>query len=306
MSLTQSQKKTVLITGCSAGGIGHALCLRFSKAGWRVFATARRLEAMSTLAAEGIETLKLDVTSDESVNALVAQITSLTSGAGLNMLINNAGQPFAAPALDASIDGARAMFETNFFGVVRVNTAFQHLLVQAKGTIVHIGSIAAFIPLVFGAIYNASKAALHSYSNTLRYEVAPLGVQVVTVVTGGVKSAITTQPNYTMNMPPGSYYSRVAELVLSRKRDVIQAGWTTQAYADDVYRQLTGRSRFYHFWSKILRPAQIWAGSNAAIVRWVSALLPVEFFTLFLDRKFGFSRALAADAAEQKGRVKAE
>ncbi|KAJ3162816.1 hypothetical protein HDU86_003790 [Geranomyces michiganensis] len=260
---------------------------------------------MSGLRSEGIETLQLDVTNEDSVNALVAQIASLTASKGLDMLINNAGQPYAVPALDADLKTARELFETNFFSIVRLNSAFQHLLVQAQGTIVHIGSIAAFIPLVFGAIYNASKAALHAYSNTLRYEVAPLGVQVVTVVTGGVKSAITTQPNYKMNLPSDSLYTRVAAFVLKRKTTTIESGWSTDEYADDVYRQLTGRSKFWHFWSKNLKPAQIWAGASAQAVRFISSIFPVEFFTLVLDHKFGFSRALMADVAEQKVKIAA-
>jgi 1-acylglycerone phosphate reductase len=68
---------------------------------------------------------------------------------------------------------------------------FAPLLIQAKGTIVMVGSLAGVIPYVFGSVYNASKAALHAYANTLRVEMKPLGVSVITIVTGGVKSRIS-------------------------------------------------------------------------------------------------------------------
>lgn len=92
------------------------------------------------------------------------------------------------PALDLEPDQIRAVFETNVFGVMLMCKTFAPLLINAKGTIVQIGSLAAVMSYVWGAAYGATKAALHNYSNSLRLELAPFDVRVVTVVTGGVKS----------------------------------------------------------------------------------------------------------------------
>ncbi|KAI8918206.1 NADPH-dependent 1-acyldihydroxyacetone phosphate reductase [Powellomyces hirtus] len=294
MSLQQQQtRKTALITGCSAGGIGHALALRLHRDGYRVFATARRIDSMKELAATGIETLILDVTSTDSIAAVLAEVTGRTEGRGLDYLINNAGQPLASPALDIDVDAAKVLFETNFFGIIRMNSAFQHLLVTARGTIVHVGSVAAYMPFVFGAAYNASKAALHAYSNTLRLEVGPLGVNVITVVTGGVASNITSQPSYQIASPPGSYYAKVAQIVIKNKSAAIDAGMHADRYADQVVRQITGRGAWYHLWSRQVRPAQIWVGAKAALV-WFLSFFPVEVFTFPQMYKFKLDSLLRA------------
>ncbi|KAI8819644.1 NADPH-dependent 1-acyldihydroxyacetone phosphate reductase [Fimicolochytrium jonesii] len=289
-----TSKQTVLITGCSDGGIGHALAQRFHKGGYRVFATARRLEAMKDLAASGIETLVLDVTKADSVAAVLAEVTTRTNGKGLDYLINNAGQPFASPALDVDIDGAKAMFETNLWGTIRMNTAFQHLLLTAQGTIVHVGSVAGYIPFIFGAAYNASKAALHAYSNTLRLEVGPLGIKVMTIVTGGVGSNITSQSGYNIISPPGSLFAGVVQQVIAAKRNVVDTGMRTEVYAEKAFVQITGRGRWYQLWSKNARPAQIWLGARSVTI-WLGSFFPVELFTKPQMRLFGLDRLLKAD-----------
>ncbi|KAI4125356.1 MAG: hypothetical protein LQ347_005399, partial [Umbilicaria vellea] len=105
------------------------------------------------------------------------------------------------PALDISLSEARATFETNLFAIMHICQTFSPLLIRAHGTIVQIGSVAAIIPYVFGSVYNASKAALHAYSNTLRVELEPFGVKVMTVVTGGVQSRIARTERW---LPQGS------------------------------------------------------------------------------------------------------
>ena len=91
MATETDTRKTVLITGCAAGGIGHSLALSFHKRGFRVFATARSLEQLTTLAEQGIETLVLVVDDDDSILKMVKTIENLTGGRGLDFLVNNAG-----------------------------------------------------------------------------------------------------------------------------------------------------------------------------------------------------------------------
>lgn len=160
-------RKTVLITGCSAGGIGNALAREFASKGLRVFATARQAESIADLRSHGIEPLSLEVHKQESIDALKAQVQSLTGGK-LDYLVNNAGRNYTVPGLEIDLDELRLTFEINVFAVMRMCQAFAPLLIAAKGRIIQIGSVAAVVPYVFGSAYNASKAALHQYSNTLR------------------------------------------------------------------------------------------------------------------------------------------
>jgi 1-acylglycerone phosphate reductase len=95
------------------------------------------------------------------------------------------------PALDISDDDIHSAFETNVISVIRIVRELSPLIIRTKGKIVNIGSVTAITPYVFSSIYNATKGALHAYSNTLRLELAPFGVRVMVVITGGVKSRIT-------------------------------------------------------------------------------------------------------------------
>jgi 1-acylglycerone phosphate reductase len=94
------------------------------------------------------------------------------------------------PAIEVSDEDIQSTFETNVFSVIRIVRELSPLVIRAHGKIVNIGSITAVTPYVFGSVYNATKGALQAYSNTLRLELAPFGVRVILVVTGGVQSRI--------------------------------------------------------------------------------------------------------------------
>lgn len=129
---------------------------------------------MPQLAAEGITCLSCEVDKTDSIEALRTHVFSLTGGR-LDYLVNNAGRNYTVPALDVDLEEIRTTFEVNVFAVMMMCQAFAPLLIEAKGTIVQIGSVAGITPYVFGSVYNATKAALHQYSNTLRVELAPFG-----------------------------------------------------------------------------------------------------------------------------------
>ncbi|EME81418.1 uncharacterized protein MYCFIDRAFT_204303 [Pseudocercospora fijiensis CIRAD86] len=210
-------RQTVLITGCSAGGIGSALAIAFAERGCKVFATARNLDKMSHLHGNpSISTLQLDPTSSESVDACVKQVeTELASDkntiAGyLDYLINNAGMSANAPILDADIDEMKAMYEINIWGCVRVTQKFSHLVINAKGTIVMNSSIGSTARFPFLAFYASTKVALNQITDTLRMELAPFGVQVVTLMTGAIKSGISKKENVaTWKLPENSRYKSI-------------------------------------------------------------------------------------------------
>ncbi|KAJ5091770.1 hypothetical protein NUU61_006640 [Penicillium alfredii] len=176
--------KTVLITGCSAGGAGSALVEAFHERGLHVFATARSLSKMAHLEKlPNVTLLELDVVSPSSISAAIETVTAKTGGK-LDYLVNNSGQACVRPALDTDLERARKLFDVNFWGTVNVIHAFAPLIIASKGMIVNICSIAAVLHTAWGAFYNSSKAAVRSYSESLRLEMAPLGVKVMTVMAG--------------------------------------------------------------------------------------------------------------------------
>lgn len=124
-------KRTILITGCSAGSLGSHLALAFHKAGWRVFASARNPNKLEYAQTAGIETIQLDVTSDESITKAVSQVSELTSGS-LDLLLNNAGAGYAMPLLDLNLDEARKLFDLNVWSIISMTRLFLPLLAKSQ------------------------------------------------------------------------------------------------------------------------------------------------------------------------------
>ncbi|KPI37119.1 NADPH-dependent 1-acyldihydroxyacetone phosphate [Cyphellophora attinorum] len=180
-------QRSVLITGCSQGGIGDALAQRFHEEGLLVFASARNLAKVEHLKTLGIHVLQLDVVDHDSIARTVREITSLTSGK-LDVLINNSGGGYAVPLLDSDARKAKDMFEVNVFALISVTKAFFPLLTTSKGTVVNIGSVLGYTPYPWSGWYNASKAAANLLTDQLRVELEPFGVRVVLVVAGAIKT----------------------------------------------------------------------------------------------------------------------
>ncbi|KAK4233024.1 hypothetical protein C8A03DRAFT_39295 [Achaetomium macrosporum] len=199
--------KTVLITGCSAGGIGSALAMAFHKRGFRVFATARDLAKMDHLADLANATLlPLDVTSRASIDAAVVAVKKDTGGT-LDVLVNNAGMAYVTPGLDADVKYARDVFDVNFFGVVETTKAFAPLVIAGQGTIVNISSAATHVTMPWMSIYAASKAAMEQFSEGIRLELQQYNVRVITVVGGGVASNMTVRSGAApVPLPEGSFF----------------------------------------------------------------------------------------------------
>lgn len=229
----QMPSKTVLVTGCSAGGIGDALAREFRARGLTVFATSRSVSKMSTLEPLGIRTLELDVTSEPSIAAAVDAVRTATGGR-LDILVNNAGVNHVQPFLDTSVADMRRVFDTNVIGLLAVTQAFAPLLIAARGLVASIGSVTAVLNPPYQIAYNASKAAVAAAGNTLRVELAPFGVRVVTVVTGSVRSKLFDNADAKCRVPPSSLYYPLRDRI--EKRDFLDnARWTD---AEDYARQV--------------------------------------------------------------------
>lgn len=183
-------KKSAFVTGASSG-IGYSTAIELASRGFKVFAGARRLEAMEPLKSHGITILKLDVTSMESIIDAKTLIDQETDGS-LDILFNNAGVPCRAPAFDLEEDWFRFCFEVNVFGPMRTVKVFHPLLIKSKGLIAFTGSTAGLVPLPFNTVYSSSKGAIQSYANSLALEVQPFGIKVLNFVAGAVETDIGT------------------------------------------------------------------------------------------------------------------
>jgi short-subunit dehydrogenase len=146
-------KKTCLVTGCSAGGVGAAFAEAFKNKGYHVFATARSPSKVpqSLHEASNVTVFALDVTSAESIASAVEEVRKHTEK--LDVLINNAGLGLNMPGLDTSIDEAKKLFDLNFFGVLAMMQAFSPMLVAARGCVVNNSSVGALIPFAFSSMY---------------------------------------------------------------------------------------------------------------------------------------------------------
>lgn len=144
-----NSRETVLITGCSDGGIGSALALVLQQRGLHVFATARDPSKMSDLnGLPNVTMLTLDVVKTDHIKAAVELVTKQTGGT-LNYLINNAGRNHFMPILDEDLDVVRDLFEVNFYGPFAITQAFAPLLIKAKGLAVYITSISGYVNVPF-------------------------------------------------------------------------------------------------------------------------------------------------------------
>jgi NAD(P)-dependent dehydrogenase (short-subunit alcohol dehydrogenase family) len=163
-----------LVTGASSG-IGEATAKRLAMAGYKVYGTSRRGVQSGQ---RSFAMLPLDVTSDESVEAAVKELIRLEGR--IDLLVNNAGFGVApAGAEESSIEQAKAIFETNFFGLIRMTRAVvPHMRRQGSGRIINIGSVLGFLPMPYGALYAATKHAVEGYSESLDHELRTRGIRV--------------------------------------------------------------------------------------------------------------------------------
>jgi NAD(P)-dependent dehydrogenase (short-subunit alcohol dehydrogenase family) len=176
----------VLITGCSSG-IGRATALACVRAGLTTFATARRPESLADLEAAGCSILELDVTSEDSALRAVRAVQAKHGAVGA--LINNAGHGGGGPVEETPLELMRELFETNVFGLIRMcQLVLPGMRAQRSGVIVNLGSAAGLVTPPTAATYSMTKYALEAFSDALRFEVRPLGVRVVLVEPGAVRT----------------------------------------------------------------------------------------------------------------------
>ncbi|MDD4356106.1 MAG: SDR family oxidoreductase, partial [Smithellaceae bacterium] len=208
------KNSVVLISGCSSG-IGLSLAREFASRGCRVFATARKPEVIEHLKKEKIDTGALDVTDQKSIDACVADV--LDKAGRIDVLVNNAGYALIGPMIDLSIDDLRCEFETNVIGLVALTKAVAPQMIERKsGLIVNIASVSGICATPFAGAYCATKAAVNLLSVSMRIELAPFGISVVTVQPGAIKSKFGEKASSSIKLREDSSYAPVAGYVKER------------------------------------------------------------------------------------------
>ena len=228
-----TKARIALVTGASSG-IGKATAERLAKAGYKVYGTSRR---GAPAARQSVEMLPLDVTSDPSVEAAVGEI--IRREGRIDLLVNNAGFGIApAAAEESSIDQARAIFETNFFGLIRMTRAVvPHMRRQGTGRIINIGSVLGFLPMPYGALYAASKHAVEGYSESLDHELRTRGIRVSVIEPAYTKTSFDA--NFLEPDAKLDEYRAVRESVKQRVNEVMATADHPGVVADAVLRAAT-------------------------------------------------------------------
>nr|POF19902.1 nadph-dependent 1-acyldihydroxyacetone phosphate reductase [Quercus suber] len=290
--------QSVLITGCSDGGLGAALALAFQDAGYRVIATARNVNKMGMMKERKIEMVQLDVLSEDSIQRAAKEVHALLNGT-LDMLINNAGGGYSMPLLDVDVAEIRKLFDLNVFSLIPVSRHFFPLLRNSpRATIVNNTSIASLAHVPLQGSYNASKAAAAMLTQNLRLELKPFGINVIDLKTGAVKTNffanVMASESGGPTLPANSVYLPGKDILEGRMRgdvlmdNAIDAGiWARQVVGD-----LTKKSP----------PLLVWRGSSA-FTMWLTTFFPVWAFDGMMSNLMGldvFQKRLRAQQAGTK------
>ncbi len=197
----------IVITGASSG-IGKTVATYLASKGHRVIGTSRNQEGLF----ENFELVKLDVTSDDSVENFTKNVFHKIST--IDVLINNAGFCVSGPIESISIEETKTQIDTNYLGVVRVTQKFlPHFRARNFGYILNISSMAGLIGMPFQAHYSASKFALEGFTEALRLELSPFNIKVCNINPGDFKTNFTTNRKISKTITPA--YQTKFEQVLS-------------------------------------------------------------------------------------------
>jgi NAD(P)-dependent dehydrogenase (short-subunit alcohol dehydrogenase family) len=272
-----SKRAIALVTGASSG-IGKATAERLATAGYKVYGTSRR----GATSGEGpFATLSLDVNSDDSVAAAVNAL--LRSEGSIDLLVNNAGFSIApAAAEEISMTQARSIFETNFFGIVRMTRAvLPHMRSQGRGRIINISSVFGFLPAPYMALYAATKHAIEGYSESLDHELRTRGIRV------SVIEPANTNTQFDANLLEADSkldeYREARAAMAKRMTEMVAAGDRPAVVADAVLKAATAN-----------RPKLRYPAGSAVRLRWLRRFAPAGVLDASLRRTFHLDMVTAS------------
>ncbi|CCH32846.1 Short-chain dehydrogenase/reductase [Saccharothrix espanaensis DSM 44229] len=196
MTTSSGNQKLVVVTGASTG-MGASAARELARRGFHVLAGVRRDRDADAIRSTGVEPIILDITKSEQVEALAARVAG--DPRALHALVNNAGIQVNAPVEALPMTQWRWVFEVNLFGHIAITQALLPALLRSKGRVINISSVGGKVAMATYGAYAGAKFALEAVSDSLRREVAPLGVQVVVVEPGGVRTEMATRGIATAN-----------------------------------------------------------------------------------------------------------
>jgi NAD(P)-dependent dehydrogenase (short-subunit alcohol dehydrogenase family) len=270
--------KVALVTGASSG-IGEATAERLAAAGYKVFGTSRRATPAGQ---RSFEIMTLDVTSHQSVGAVVEEV--MRRAGRIDVLVNNAGFGVApAGAEESSTEQAQSIFDTNFFGIVRMTRAVvPHMRRQGDGRIINIGSVLGFLPMPYVALYAATKHAVEGYSEALDHELRTRGIRVSVIEPAYTKTpfdAHFVEPDATLDE-----YREVRAAVTKRVQELMATADEPRVVADVVLRAATAA-----------RPrVRYTAGGVAGRMRFLRTFLPAGLMDAGIRRELRLDAPAAA------------
>ncbi|MBK7950019.1 MAG: SDR family oxidoreductase [Deltaproteobacteria bacterium] len=233
-----AERPCVLITGASSG-LGSAMATRMLERGWRVFGTSRKPRSVPGPGERSIEWIEMDVCDDASVEAGLAAVFARTPH--LDGLVCNAGFGIFGPVEETELERARAQFETNVFGVLRVvRPVLARMRARGTGRILFVGSLAGRAPIPFQAHYSASKAAIEALVFSLANEIHPFGLSVHLIEPGDIDTAFNDVMDWGASAP-GSPYAERRERCEKTIRESLPKAPKPSIVADAVEHALTSR-----------------------------------------------------------------
>lgn len=271
--------KYALITGTSSG-IGYNLAIELSKKGYKVIGCSPPsvLFAQKPLEEEyGIISLPLDITSIENIKQTRDKVKEIIQNNHLSILYNNSGISISNPAIEIPEDELNQIFQINVIGHINMTKYFAPFIINSKGIILFTSSVAARVPLSWVSAYNSTKAAIDAYALTLHGELAPFGVRVHSVITGGVNTAICDSNLKTSLLDSyydvdGIYDSMNSSATMSRDLSI-----SPQKYAKEIVKDITSWRdpgfNLYH-------------GKRAYFLHWISRFLPLWLIELGIQIHF--------------------
>jgi short-subunit dehydrogenase len=265
--------RTVLVTGASSG-IGRATAVALDALGYRVLGTSRDPGSVPPeRRVAGVEHVALDLSSHDSIEALAERL------AGVDVLVNNAGESQCGPFEELPGDALRRLFQVNVLGPVRLaQLALPGMRQRGYGRVVMVGSMLASFPLAYRSSYVATKAALKGFSNGARHELSPFGVWLTTVEPGSISTGISERR--TTYVAPDSPHRADFEAMLAVLDRNERAGVAPERVAATIVTAI-----------EAARPKPRYAvGSNAPLVFALRRLMPATLVEKIIHRRHDLNR----------------